>query len=64
MSKPILRVFATNTDWLGEDIFIGDFESLSEIYDTLSGSTYQEYLIYEISDNRMSIIEKRRIDEI
>ena len=64
MSKPILRVFATNTDGLGEDIFIGDFESLSEIYDTLSGSTYQEYLIYEISDNRMSIIEKRRIDEI
>lgn len=54
----ILKVYATTTNWEGEDIFLGEFNSLDDAYQALSGKNYQEYLIIEVTDCTQRIIEK------
>ena len=43
---------------LEKDIFLGEFNSLDDVYQTLSGKNYQEYLIIEVTDCTQRIIEK------
>jgi|APGre2960657404_1045060.scaffolds.fasta_scaffold123618_2 hypothetical protein len=53
-----LHAYATTTDWQGEDIYVGEFDKISEVYAALQGKNYHEYLIYEITDSVQRIIEK------